>query len=337
MRRKHKIRGLWLVPHLDHSFSHHGIGTFFSGSASGSFFFVPWYWDSADNVLIFSSIPMNFFFLVFRVARHERPAFHRRVPLFRCEHLNSISAKHFSVGSSYWDSRDPLSLEKCVCLSVCLREISSHKMVLKPKKATTRWEKHEIRGLWLENVFIEVMKDFGSKSYDRDNETFPIPLTYVDVMTDIQTSFNDISEHKINDLWTEVKGVTLSDERIGTPRFQILRTRFLEWCKWIFGRFTQIQRSTRQGSMRLEVCVIFDRNNRKRCCMMGRKNQIASSNPQQRNQRCIDQWQRSLTGGCWRSSEIGKRLCKEVAEQSTKRISGENSCINHLFIHHRQK
>ena len=49
------------------------------------------------------------------------------------------------------------------------------------------------------------------KFYDPDNETFSIPLKYVNVMRQTLTSTNHVSEHMINDLWTEAKGVTLSE------------------------------------------------------------------------------------------------------------------------------
>ena len=66
------------------------------------------------------------------------------------------------------------------------------------------------------------------EAYDPDHKIFPIPLKYVDVMRQTQTSVNNVSENIINDLRTEAKGVNLSEERTGTARFQILRTRLLE-------------------------------------------------------------------------------------------------------------
>ena len=65
------------------------------------------------------------------------------------------------------------------------------------------------------------------KFYDPDNETFPIPLIYVDVMRQTQTK-KKVSEHTINDSCFEAKGVTLAEEWTATTRFQILRTRLLK-------------------------------------------------------------------------------------------------------------
>ena len=49
------------------------------------------------------------------------------------------------------------------------------------------------------------------KINDPDDETFTIPLTCVDVMRQTQTSMNKVSEHIVNDSWTEAKGVLLSE------------------------------------------------------------------------------------------------------------------------------
>ena len=72
--------------------------------------------------------------------------------------------------------------------------------------------------------------------YDTDNETFPNPLKYVDVMRQTQMSIKKVSEHVINDICTEAKGVNLSEVWNGTTRLQILRTRLLEGHKWVNGR-----------------------------------------------------------------------------------------------------
>ena len=74
------------------------------------------------------------------------------------------------------------------------------------------------------------------KFFDPDNGTFPIPLWNVGVMRQTQTSINNFSEHGMNCLWTEAKGVTLSEEWTGTTRFQILRTRLPEGYKWVNGK-----------------------------------------------------------------------------------------------------
>ena len=78
---------------------------------------------------------------------------------------------------------------------------------------------------------------------------FPIPLKYVDVMRQTQTSFNNVSQNIIIDFWTEAKGVTLFEEWTGITRFQIPRTRLLEGYKWVNGRPTKIPNTTRPDSL----------------------------------------------------------------------------------------
>ena len=50
-------------------------------------------------------------------------------------------------------------------------------------------------------------------------------------MGQTQTSFNNVSENIINDVWTDANDVNLSEERTGNAEFQILRTRLLEGYK----------------------------------------------------------------------------------------------------------
>ena len=52
-------------------------------------------------------------------------------------------------------------------------------------------------------------------------------------MRQTQTSTDKVSQRIINVLWTEAKGVTLSEEWIGTTRFEILRTRPPEGHTWV--------------------------------------------------------------------------------------------------------
>ena len=61
--------------------------------------------------------------------------------------------------------------------------------------------------------------------YNPDNVTFPIPSKCVDVIRRIQSSMNNVSEESMDDIWTEAKRVTLSEEWTGSARFQILCTR----------------------------------------------------------------------------------------------------------------
>ena len=66
--------------------------------------------------------------------------------------------------------------------------------------------------------------------------------------TQMSEVFNSVSESTIDDMWTEAMGINLSEEWTGTTRFQILRTRHLEGYKWVKGRSTKIQETTRPDS-----------------------------------------------------------------------------------------
>ena len=48
--------------------------------------------------------------------------------------------------------------------------------------------------------------------YVPHEETFPLPLNYVDVMRPATTSIDNASEHTLNDFWTD-------ERKVGTTRF----------------------------------------------------------------------------------------------------------------------
>ena len=104
-------------------------------------------------------------------------------------------------------------------------------MMLNSKTATKKGSKTEYS--WSKNgeFLYRHHEEPRLKLYDPDNETFPIPLKYVE----------DLSEHVINDRWTEAKGVNLSEEWIGTTRSQMIRTRLHEGYMRIKGRPKKIQ------------------------------------------------------------------------------------------------
>ena len=80
------------------------------------------------------------------------------------------------------------------------------------------------------------------KLYDPGNETFPIPLKYVDAMRQTQTSIQRCS-------YGPERRVSISSEEwTGTTRFQILRTRLPEGYNWVDGRPMTIQKTTRPDS-----------------------------------------------------------------------------------------
>ena len=87
-----------------------------------------------------------------------------------------------------------------------------------------REAKQEIRGPRQKKSIYRHHEELRLKLCDTDNETFPIPVKYADVKRQTQTSIKNVCENIINELWTEGKGVTLSEEWTGTTSFQILQS-----------------------------------------------------------------------------------------------------------------
>ena len=56
---------------------------------------------------------------------------------------------------------------------------------------------------------------------------------------------NNASEHTLNDCWNDGREVLFSEEWNGTTRFQRLRMQLPEGNKWVNGRPTQVQKTTR--------------------------------------------------------------------------------------------
>ena len=89
-------------------------------------------------------------------------------------------------------------------------------------------------------IFFRHHEDFRLKFYDPDNETFSIPLTYVNVMRQHQGQCKQVTWNYLSMMiWVEAKGVDLSEECFGTTRFQILRARLLEGNKWVNWRLSK--------------------------------------------------------------------------------------------------
>ena len=68
--------------------------------------------------------------------------------------------------------------------------------------------------------------------YARDEKTFPVPLKYIDVTKQTKIDIESVSESTINDIWTEDKNVSLSEEWTSTTWFETLRARLPEGYNW---------------------------------------------------------------------------------------------------------
>ena len=98
----------------------------------------------------------------------------------------------------------------------------SNNMMLRSKRTTNKGSKQKIRGPRMCGEFINRLHEEPRlKLYDPGNESFSIPMKYADLLRQSQTIINTISDNIINVIWTEAKGVNLSEEWTGTSRLQI--------------------------------------------------------------------------------------------------------------------
>ena len=81
----------------------------------------------------------------------------------------------------------------------------------------------------------------------------PIPLQYLDVMRTTETDLNNEKEAKIEDIWAggnpQSTLVELSEEWTGKTFFDLLRPKPRVGYKWVEGRLTKIQASTRPDNI----------------------------------------------------------------------------------------
>ena len=132
------------------------------------------------------------------------------------------------------------------------------------------------------------------KLYDPEINHFRSSWKYAEVMRQSQTSINNVSEHIINELWTEVKE--------GPHSF---------WgVDWGF----KILDLTNKISWRIQVgkCTTYKDPKyyqTRQCCL-----KLGHSYQKTHGQiNWIDRWQRLFQGDCWRSSETGKGYCSCLA------------------------
>jgi hypothetical protein len=73
----------------------------------------------------------------------------------------------------------------------------------------------------------------------------PIPIDYLDVKRRTETDLDDFSESSISDFWSEAGSRMLSHKWTGKTVFEILRPSPPSGFKWISGRLTKVQETTR--------------------------------------------------------------------------------------------
>ena len=74
-------------------------------------------------------------------------------------------------------------------------------------------------------------------------------MNHVDVIRQTETSIDDTSEHTLQDFSNDEKEVLLSEEWIGTTRFQILKMQLPEEYTCVNGRPTKVSNSFRPDTI----------------------------------------------------------------------------------------
>ena len=74
-------------------------------------------------------------------------------------------------------------------------------------------------------------------------KSFPMLLTYIDVVRQTRSNIDNVSWHTVDDQWTEDGSAYYSERWTGCTRFQILRPRPPTGHTWVNGRPTKIQQT----------------------------------------------------------------------------------------------
>ena len=85
--------------------------------------------------------------------------------------------------------------------------------------------------------------------YVPKEETFPIPLKYIDVTRSTHTDLDVLQEKLIDDNWNVDSGKHLSDSWRGFTKFTLLKEKPPKGYMWSGERLTKIQTTTRPDSV----------------------------------------------------------------------------------------
>ena len=72
-------------------------------------------------------------------------------------------------------------------------------------------------------------------------ETFPIPLQYIDVAWSTHTDLDVMQEKRMDDYWNVDSHRSLSDSWTGFTKFTLPKENFLKEYLWSGGRLTKVQ------------------------------------------------------------------------------------------------
>ncbi len=77
----------------------------------------------------------------------------------------------------------------------------------------------------------------------------PIPISYIDILRNTTTDLPTLAEKTLNDYWIEDGARELSGLWTGRTRFMLLKPKAPDGSKWVDGRITKIQKTTRPDSV----------------------------------------------------------------------------------------
>ena len=98
------------------------------------------------------------------------------------------------------------------------------------------------------------------KHYSPREESFPIPLKYIDVSKTTHTNLDVKQERRIDDYWNIDGSRDLSDYWTGYTQFTLLSEKPPEGCMWSRERLTKRQLSSRPDHLRPELWIKLGRN-----------------------------------------------------------------------------
>ena len=92
-----------------------------------------------------------------------------------------------------------------------------------------------------------------SKMFVPTDENCPLPIKYLDVQRRTYTDLENKAEAEVEDIWTDVGPKELSDSCRGKTVFIILRPPAPPGHKWVAGRCTKVQETTRPDHIWPEI------------------------------------------------------------------------------------
>ena len=91
----------------------------------------------------------------------------------------------------------------------------------------------------------------------------PLPLKYIDVLRKTTTDIDEAAEAQIDDFWYDSDPKELSTSWTGRTVFTLLRPAPPDGYKWVEGRLTRLQTTTRPDSVWPEVWKSMSRKQQK--------------------------------------------------------------------------